>query len=256
MQTNDVFFALHAVLATLITIVQCFIYHRGSQRLSLWCIAMLALLLVTIAVVGGLTWQGVSPSLTALEFLLFLSYVKLAISVMKYSPQVWLNFRRKSTAGWTIHNVLLDFTGGALSLAQLVMDCLVSGDWCVGGRVGGWVGGEVGRAVGVFASAATFPGRDPALSGAPAPTPSSLRGAPAPILSLRGAPAPTPSPLTPHPYPQVRCGGRPRQVWAGSRLHGVRRHLHLAALCAVQREPRPSRAACRGWRAGPGRRRQ
>ena len=117
------------MLATLITIVQCFVYHRGSQRLSVWCMVVLALLLTTIAVVGGLTWQGASPSLTTLEFLLFLSYVKLAISVMKYSPQVLLNCRRRSTAGWTIHNVLLDFTGGALSLGQLVMDCSVSGDW-------------------------------------------------------------------------------------------------------------------------------
>jgi uncharacterized membrane protein YgcG len=35
---------------------------------------------------------------------------------------VLLNHRRKSTVGWNIANVLLDFTGGAFSLAQLFVD--------------------------------------------------------------------------------------------------------------------------------------
>ena len=30
-----------------------------------------------------------------------------------------MNFRRKSTMGWSIGNVLLDFTGGILSIAQM-----------------------------------------------------------------------------------------------------------------------------------------
>jgi len=32
--------------------------------------------------------------------------------------QVVMNFRRKSTIGWSIGNVLLDFTGGLLSILQ------------------------------------------------------------------------------------------------------------------------------------------
>ena len=32
-----------------------------------------------------------------------------------------MNFRRKSTDGWSIGNVLLDFTGGALSILQMFM---------------------------------------------------------------------------------------------------------------------------------------
>ena len=67
-------------------------------------------------------------------------------SIVKYLPQVYLNFRRKSTVralffcffcreavlirthtvqeGWNIWNVLLDFTGGVLSLMQVaVHDC-------------------------------------------------------------------------------------------------------------------------------------
>jgi cystinosin len=41
----------------------------------------------------------------------------------RYIPQVLLNSRRKSTIGWSIWNILLDFTGGVLSVLQLVFDC-------------------------------------------------------------------------------------------------------------------------------------
>ncbi len=32
-----------------------------------------------------------------------------------------MNFRRKSTVGWSIGNVLLDFTGGSLSIVQMFL---------------------------------------------------------------------------------------------------------------------------------------
>ena len=32
-----------------------------------------------------------------------------------------MNFRRKSTEGWSIGNVLLDFTGGSFSLLQMFL---------------------------------------------------------------------------------------------------------------------------------------
>ncbi|KAG2207270.1 hypothetical protein INT46_003189 [Mucor plumbeus] len=44
-------------------------------------------------------------------------------------PQVWINFKRKSTIGWSIHNILLDCTGGVLSITQLLLDASLSGDW-------------------------------------------------------------------------------------------------------------------------------
>lgn len=35
-------------------------------------------------------------------------------------PQVWFNFRRKSTKGWTIVMVLFDIAGGSLSMLQML----------------------------------------------------------------------------------------------------------------------------------------
>jgi len=48
---------------------------------------------------------------------------------MKYIPQAWANFRRKSTVGWSIIQVQLDFWGGILSTSQLILDSSMQGDW-------------------------------------------------------------------------------------------------------------------------------
>ena len=49
-------------------------------------------------------------------------YCKALITLVKYMPQVYLNWKRKSTVGWSLSNVLLDFTGGAFSFAQQGLD--------------------------------------------------------------------------------------------------------------------------------------
>ena len=54
-------------------------------------------------------------------------YNKAIISFLKYIPQVYLNYSKKSTAGWSITNVLLDFTGGSLSILQQVIDMVYNG---------------------------------------------------------------------------------------------------------------------------------
>lgn len=58
-----------------------------------------------------------------------ISYVKLVITVVKYVPQAWVNYKRKSTRGWSIAQILLDFTGGVLSLVQLFIDSAFQNDW-------------------------------------------------------------------------------------------------------------------------------
>lgn len=57
------------------------------------------------------------------------SYVKLLITIVKYVPQAWLNYKRKSTDGWRIEMILLDFTGGVLSFIQLLLDSSFAQDW-------------------------------------------------------------------------------------------------------------------------------
>ena len=40
-----------------------------------------------------------------------------------------MNFKRKSTDGWSIGNVLLDFTGGFLSICQMFVISYNNDDW-------------------------------------------------------------------------------------------------------------------------------
>ena len=51
-----------------------------------------------------------------------LSFVKVIISLVKYIPQVLLDYRRQSTQGWNIWNIVLDFVGGTLSIGQQIGD--------------------------------------------------------------------------------------------------------------------------------------
>jgi cystinosin len=64
-----------------------------------------------------------------LDFLYGLSYIKLGMTVVKYIPQVYMNYLRKSTKGWNVYNVILDVIGGFFSTAQLFLDSWITGHW-------------------------------------------------------------------------------------------------------------------------------
>lgn len=133
---NDVVFAGHAFLITLITLAQIGFYYdypplAGADRM-LRVAVLTALGLVGTFMVGAALYISAYEEQCCLSWLTFLTIiaeVKVIISVVKYCPQVWMNYKRKSTAGWTIYNVLLDLTGGLLSVAQLLLDASLSNDW-------------------------------------------------------------------------------------------------------------------------------
>ena len=58
-----------------------------------------------------------------------ISFVKLIVTLVKYTPQVFTNITNQSTKGWSIHGILFDFTGGVLSLGQLFIDSYLQHDW-------------------------------------------------------------------------------------------------------------------------------
>ncbi|XP_011174966.1 cystinosin homolog isoform X1 [Solenopsis invicta] len=125
-QINDIFFSLHAVFATTVTIGQCFIYEIGNQRVSTTAriihgiFALFILISLILSCVKTIQW---------LDFLYYCSYVKLCITLIKYVPQAFYNYRRKSTVGWSIGNIFLDFTGGILSMLQMILNAYNYDDW-------------------------------------------------------------------------------------------------------------------------------
>ncbi|ELR24573.1 cystinosis, nephropathic, putative [Acanthamoeba castellanii str. Neff] len=68
--------------------------------------------------------------LTMFQCLIYegLGYVKAAITVIKYSPQVYINYKLQSTEGWSIWQVLLDVVGGLLSFLQNGLTAIDQGD--------------------------------------------------------------------------------------------------------------------------------
>uniref|UniRef100_A0A182YGH5 Cystinosin n=1 Tax=Anopheles stephensi TaxID=30069 RepID=A0A182YGH5_ANOST len=124
--TNDVAFSIHATIATLLTVAQCFIYERGEQKVSRIAWGVIVIFAIVIVVAGILVG---TDTFHWLDFLYVLSYIKLSVTLIKYVPQAALNFRRKSTVGWSIENVLLDFTGGMLSMLQMLLNGYNYDDW-------------------------------------------------------------------------------------------------------------------------------
>ena len=57
----------------------------------------------------------------------FFSYVKLLLTLCKYFPQAYFNYKRKSTKGWSVYYCLLDFVGGSFSVLQMLLNSINQG---------------------------------------------------------------------------------------------------------------------------------
>ncbi|KAJ2772147.1 hypothetical protein IWQ56_001506 [Coemansia nantahalensis] len=117
---NDLFFSYHALAISLATFAQAFAYKRAtaqqpSQTAQLFFYVSAAAIALSLLLA------------TPYTTVYLLSFVKLGCSMVKYIPQAWLNYRRQSTVGWSIHNIILDLVGGLLSFAQLVFDAARAG---------------------------------------------------------------------------------------------------------------------------------
>ncbi|KAF2141639.1 uncharacterized protein K452DRAFT_318611 [Aplosporella prunicola CBS 121167] len=135
---NDFFFAAHAFVISLVIYSQ--FWHKvwgfrdTKQRISsvslgvFWGCVLGLVIVMLMAGFGGN--GGYDPSTWAwIDVIYATGYVKLLVTVVKYIPQAWINYKRKSTVGWSIVPIFFDLTGGVLSLLQLVIDSLLQGDW-------------------------------------------------------------------------------------------------------------------------------
>ncbi|KAL3492970.1 PQ loop repeat-domain-containing protein [Aspergillus germanicus] len=137
---NDFAFALHAVVLSFLVYTQFWPsiwgfkvsrFQRVSRPiLGLFWGSFVAVAVVIFIVLAKSPDNGYEPSSWAwIDVIYALSYVKLVITVVKYVPQAWVNHKRKSTRGWSIVQILLDLTGGVLSLVQLIIDSAFQDDW-------------------------------------------------------------------------------------------------------------------------------
>jgi cystinosin len=135
---QDIAFAGHAFVTTLALIIQCNFYEKTFFAvLKNWVKIFLAVAWTISLVICPMELAGSFPHAGKnFNGCLWLGYLKVTITLMKYFPQAIKNYMRKSTEGWSIANVLLDFIGGSLSILQIFVDGANTGDWNVFGQGG------------------------------------------------------------------------------------------------------------------------
>ncbi|XP_065319881.1 cystinosin homolog [Gordionus sp. m RMFG-2023] len=117
-EINDIVFSIHAFFLTVFTGIQALIYERGTQKISR--INNVILICIALTLGSGVV-SLIAKWLSFIHFLYLFSYVKLFVTLIKYIPQAYLNYKRKSTVGWNIWGIILDSTGGIFSFAQMVL---------------------------------------------------------------------------------------------------------------------------------------
>ncbi|MED6223249.1 hypothetical protein PIB30_072176 [Stylosanthes scabra] len=122
---NDVAFSTHSVVMNLVVLSQIAIYERGNQKFSKYAISIVAVvcLIVTICFFIAL------PSQSWLWLISIFNSIQVCLTLIKYFPQAFMNFLRKSTDGFSIGGVLLDFSGGVFNYAQMAVQSIDQGSW-------------------------------------------------------------------------------------------------------------------------------
>ena len=167
-QSNDVAFAIHALIISSITLLQI-LYYDGNRRreMSTFVLVLIGAILV-VAIFGAILSSREPSFMNWLDYIYILSVCKIIVTLVKYMPQVVLNWKRRSTIGWVsrfdftcasllccalllesafsctsfmynlcfitiifkpIWQILLDMTGGIFSNLQLVLDCVALNDF-------------------------------------------------------------------------------------------------------------------------------
>jgi len=142
-QFNDITFAAHGLVLSVVTASQYFsprawgfapsVGNKPSRfilGIFLGCVVGVAAVL--FIVLGSPERDSTREGITSwvwLDAIYAISYVKLIVTLIKYTPQVIVNYRNRSTKGWSILQILLDFSGGILSIAQQSIDSYIQGDW-------------------------------------------------------------------------------------------------------------------------------
>lgn len=122
---NDVAFSAHLVLLTLVILFQISMYERGNQKISKVSLGITSAVWVLASVCFFMAWQSQSW----LWLISVFNSIQVFMTFIKYIPQVYLNFERQSTVGWSIGFILLDLLGGVTSFGQMAMQSIDQSSW-------------------------------------------------------------------------------------------------------------------------------
>ncbi|XP_047157599.1 cystinosin homolog isoform X4 [Vigna umbellata] len=99
--------------------------ERGSQKVSKIAYGVLLVTWTSAAVCFFVALHNHNW----LWLISIFSDIQVCMTVIKYIPQAVMNFMRKSTEGWSIVNILLDFSGSVANYAQMSMQSIDQHSW-------------------------------------------------------------------------------------------------------------------------------
>ena len=117
----DVLFCLHALLLSSVTVGQIAYYDGAKQAESTGALRPGR----ARAVRGGHRYLCPRSTANTLRALVLQD----GRHVLQIRPQLLSTIGGDATVGWPVDSILLDFTGGALSTLQLILDCADQHDW-------------------------------------------------------------------------------------------------------------------------------
>ncbi|RMJ07077.1 hypothetical protein BHE90_014279 [Fusarium euwallaceae] len=138
-QFNDITFALHALILSIITVSQYLFAslwnftpspgNRPSRFILGVAAGCITGVVLTCVIVTASAGNDPLYDWVALDVVYAIGYVKLIVTLIKYTPQILANYNNQSTEGWSISQILLDLTGGVLSVSQQAIDSYMQRDW-------------------------------------------------------------------------------------------------------------------------------
>lgn len=131
-QIQDILFSIHALILTIVIIGQILYYYNPNdpkQKVSSFAITVSICIwwgfILLIVIENWLKLYNPHDNKGksfAFNSIIYLGFIKAMLSLIKCLPQVLMNYKRKSTKGFSIFNIILDFIGGSFSFIQNLID--------------------------------------------------------------------------------------------------------------------------------------
>ena len=116
----DLIFSSHAFLISIVILGLTFYYPNKENKGHFGTYIMILILFVMTVIYFFLNnyWILGCPN----DLWIFMGMGKSIVSTLKYLYQIYLNKERETTEGFSIENIILDLTGGSLSLLQVILE--------------------------------------------------------------------------------------------------------------------------------------
>eukprot|EP00298_Acanthocystis_sp_HF-20_P008992 c18036_g1_i1.p1 GENE.c18036_g1_i1~~c18036_g1_i1.p1 ORF type:complete len:323 (-),score=52.32 c18036_g1_i1:34-1002(-) len=123
---RDLVYSGHALLCCWILAMQCIAFQNGTQKISWTAIFLTGS--VWIAIITNVLLFLRSDE-TIQNFTIQFVWFRFFCSLLKYLPQAFYSYKRKSTSGWSKSYVQFDLIGYIFCIIHILVDTSISGSF-------------------------------------------------------------------------------------------------------------------------------